>query len=163
MVWVGWGILINDNDVSETSTNERSGENRNNTKLDVRDETGHGTGMPKMGPMVVAMPRTKYAGFSSGNEAPCSQMIGGENEEEVLMGNSMASRLAKKIGCPIFVSCSLGQIGNIRSKGVGDVADLQENVFGDDMGSLSIHAAALAEKKIGKIILERKKRSNLTI
>jgi len=137
MVWIGWGNLIDDDGETQSQ----------------------GCGMPCMGPMVVAMPRTKYAGMSSGDEAPCSQMIGGDNEEEVMMGNTMAMRLAKKIGWPIFVSCSLGEMGNIRSRGMSSgsmMGELQGSAFDGDMGSLAVHAAALAEKEVGRIITERK-------
>jgi hypothetical protein len=134
MVWIGWGKLDSDlqtqTDVSSTTT---------------------GCGMPAMGPTTVAMPRTAYQGMSSGDEAPCSQLIGGTNEEEIMMGNSMASRLAKKSGMPVFVSCSLsGPTG-------GHGLQLQGNAFGSgDEGSLAVHAAALAEKEVGRIILGRK-------
>lgn len=136
MVWIGWGSLI-----------DSDGEKIIN-----------GNGSPRMGPMTVAMPRTRYSGMGSGgNEAPSSQLIGGDNEEEVMMGNSMAGRLAKKTGWPVFVSCSLGEMGNVRN-GSGGMDELQGNAFGDnDLGSLAVHAAALAEKEAGKLILQRQK------
>jgi len=94
--------------------------------------------------------------MSSGDEAPCSQLIGGANEEEIMMGNSMASRLAKKSGMPVFVSCSLSGVGNLMGVGGPGGGDgLQGNAFGDE-GSLAVHAAALAEKEVGRIILGRK-------
>jgi hypothetical protein len=136
MVWIGWGKL-------EASTEDAA--------------AAKATGMPVMGPTTVAMPRTAYRGLSSGDESPCSQLIGGTNEEEVMMGNSMASRLAKKIGLPVFVSCSLSEVGNLRSFGGanGGEEGLLGNAFGD-VGSLAVHAAALAEKEVGRISLERR-------
>eukprot|EP01083_Nonionella_stella_P290813 989502_1 len=143
MVWVGWGDII-DSDTDGSNTTNAS------------------CGMPPMGPMCVAMPRTKFAGMSCADEAPCSQMIGGENEEEVSMGTSMACRLAKKVGIPVFVSCSLerGNGNNAASGGGGGAGgngamdDLQGIV---DMGALALtqHACSLAEKEIGRIVLER--------
>jgi hypothetical protein len=65
MVWIGWGKL-------EASTEDAA--------------AAKATGMPVMGPTTVAMPRTAYRGLSSGDESPCSQLIGGTNEEEVMIG-----------------------------------------------------------------------------
>jgi hypothetical protein len=143
MVWIGWGALVDAHADADAD-------------VDVDSKRISGSGAPRMGPTSVAMPRTKYSGLSSGDEAPCSQMIGGDNEEEVMMGNSMASRLAKKMGWPIFVSCSLGEMGNVRTGSGMGMDGLQGNAFGD-MGSLAVHAAALAEKEVGKIILQRQK------
>jgi len=141
MVWVGWGEL----EITTDTTADNGNGNGNAT-----------TGMPVMGPTTVSMPRTAYRGLSSGDEAPCSQLIGGTNEEEVMMGNSMASRLAKKVGLPVFVSCSLSAVGNLRSVGgPGGEDGLLGNPLGDG-GSLAIHAAALAEREVGRIILERR-------
>ena len=137
MVWVGWGALINaDDEVSKCNANSSCG-------------------APRMGNLAVAMPRSKYSGLSSGNQAPCSQMIGGDNEEEVMIGNNMASRLAKKTGLPIFVSCTLGEMSHIRSGAGASGMDESQGNFLGDMGSLAVHAAALAEKKIGNIIMEQ--------
>ncbi len=136
MVWIGWGNL----DIQECS-DENDGVGINSSS------PVSSSGMPAMGPMVVAMPRTKYAGMSGTDEAPCSQLIGGDNEEEIMMSNSMACRLTQKIGKPVFVSSSLEN---------GDGNDgLQGNAFGD-MGSLELtqQASSLAEKEIGRIILE---------
>jgi len=145
MVWIGWGKLESDSSSATTTTN-------------VNTRTSNGCGMPAMGPTTVAMPRTAYQGMSSGDESPCSQLIGGTNEEEIMMGNSMASRLAKKSGMPVFVSCSLSGVGNLRSVGGPAGGDgLEGNAFGD-VGSLAVHAAALAEKEVGRIILERKEK-----
>jgi hypothetical protein len=147
MVWIGWGSL-EDTDANVDSNNI---ENSSTTSGSVRIS---GSGTPRMGPSTVAMPRTKYGGMSSGGEAPCSQLIGGDNEEEVMMGNNMASRLSKKVGWPIFVSCSLGDMGNLRTGGSG-MEELDGNAFGD-LGSLAVHGAALAEKEVGRIILQKK-------
>eukprot|EP00554_Chaetoceros_debilis_P013791 CAMPEP_0194111380 /NCGR_PEP_ID=MMETSP0150-20130528/10396_1 /TAXON_ID=122233 /ORGANISM="Chaetoceros debilis, Strain MM31A-1" /LENGTH=215 /DNA_ID=CAMNT_0038800793 /DNA_START=48 /DNA_END=695 /DNA_ORIENTATION=+ len=145
MVWVGWGDII-DNDTNIDTTNASCG-------------------MPPMGPMCVAMPRTKFAGMSCADEAPCSQMIGGENEEEVSMGTSMACRLAKKVGTPVFVSCSLERGNgndNVSGSGGGGAGGGGNGAMDDlqgigDMGALALtqHACSLAEKEIGRIILER--------
>mmetsp|Transcript_20552 Transcript_20552/g.30483 ORF Transcript_20552/g.30483 Transcript_20552/m.30483 type:complete len:187 (+) Transcript_20552:133-693(+) len=77
-VWIGWGSV-------------------NNVDAEIV-----GTGLPhRMGPMVVAFPRTY------GGEASCSSLVGGENEEDLVLATSMALRLTTKLGIPIYVSCAL--------------------------------------------------------
>mmetsp|Transcript_6088 Transcript_6088/g.7734 ORF Transcript_6088/g.7734 Transcript_6088/m.7734 type:complete len:228 (-) Transcript_6088:88-771(-) len=144
MVWIGWGESYSDE------------EDR------VENPTSNGKGVPMMGPMVVSMPRSKYAGLGSDFETPCSQLISGPNEEEMMLGFQMASRLSRKCSWPIFVSSSLHQIpdnsGN--SGGRADCMDGLEDMNGSQMfgNSLVIHAAALAEKKVCEIILNRQKK-----
>lgn len=132
MIWIGWGRL------------ELEGNNSSMTSC----------GTPAMGPMCVSMPRTNYQGMGS-NESAISQLIGGLNEEEVILGNHMAARLSKKIGRPVFVSSSLGDMGSLGSTTTSMDGDgLAGNSFGD-VGSLAVHAAALAEKEVGRILLEK--------
>ena len=123
MVWMGWG--------SSVTTSSQDEMNREVI----------GRGLPKMGPLVVAMPRTKYQGLG-GNESACSQLISGENDEEMMMGWQMASRLSKKLGIAIFCSCSFG------------IIDSGALLQGDNSfdGVETIKAAALAEKEVGNII-----------
>lgn len=130
MIWIGWGKLE-----LEGSSSSKS------------------CGTPAMGPMCVSMPRTNYQGMGS-NESAISQLIGGLNEEEVILGNHMAARLSKKIGRPVFVSSSLGDMGSLGSTTTNMDGDgLAGNAFGD-VGNLAVHAAALAEKEVGRILLE---------
>lgn len=118
MVWMGWG-----------------------SSIDTDEEEINGCGLPKMGPLVVAMPRTKYQGLG-GNESACSQLISGENDEEMMLGWQMASRLSKKLGIAVFCSCSFGfDASDIVLQG-GNLSD----------GVETIEAAALAEKEVGNII-----------
>jgi hypothetical protein len=130
MVWLGWGSIEDGN-----------GDSAQN------DSRNTGTGLPVMGPMVVAMPRSKYAGIGSNDEAPCSQLVGGTNEEEMMMGWQMASRLTRKVGWPIFVSSSLDKNDAAKNRVDGIEG------FGD---SDNVHATAMAEKKVADIILKRK-------
>lgn len=118
MVWMGWGSSM---DTSEGEIN--------------------GCGIPKMGPLVVAMPRTKYQGLG-GNESACSQLINSENDEEMMMGWQMASRLSKKLGIAIFCSCSFGFVASDAILQGSSLSDEEE----------TIKAAALAEKEVGSII-----------
>ena len=130
MVWLGWG---------EVEDERRGVEKEIGGNI---SSTSQATGIPSMGPLVVAMPRSKYAGLGSNDEAPCSQLIGGDNEEEMMLGWQMANRLTRKVGWPIFVSSSFYN------------KDSSIKGFGDD--SSFLHGAAMAEKKVAEIILKRK-------
>mmetsp|Transcript_1781 Transcript_1781/g.2562 ORF Transcript_1781/g.2562 Transcript_1781/m.2562 type:complete len:142 (-) Transcript_1781:694-1119(-) len=103
-------------------------------------------GTPNMGAMCVAMPFTEYQGFKTNGESPTSQLVGGECEEDMILGLQMANRLSQKVGWPVYVSCSLGSnIGHIES-------------FGHDAtnSSLAQYATALSEKTVMKILMEKK-------
>lgn len=101
-----------------------------------------------MGPLVVAMPRTKFSGVSrNSEEAPCSQLISGSSDEEMMLGWQMASRLSRKIGWPIFVSCSLGN----------NITGIESGSAMNDFNGLSAQrAAAFSEREVGKILADRK-------
>jgi hypothetical protein len=118
MIWFGWGKL--DNRPSSTAVSGTVGK-----------------GVPNMGQLVAAMPRTKYQGaFSGGSiEASCSQLVGGDSDDQVL-ASQIASRLSRRLGRPVFVSC---QLHNTES---------QEWMTGLDRDTITQHAAALAERKI---------------
>jgi hypothetical protein len=160
MIWIGWGkISIQDDDGKVVSQPQQ-----------INHQSRLGTGIPPMGPLVVATPKTEYKGMSSQNDkaAPCTQLVGGHNEEEMMIGWQMASRISKKIGWPIFVSCSLcsGMItmtdmmqsssSNSSSRSVDfDAAEM--NGYGplDESSTVQL-AAALAEKEVLRILTERK-------
>lgn len=77
-VWIGWGSV---NDVNCEIV---------------------GNKFPRrMGPMVVAFPR------AYGGETSSSSLVGGENEEDLVLATSMALRLTTKLSMPIYVSCAL--------------------------------------------------------
>mmetsp|Transcript_1782 Transcript_1782/g.2564 ORF Transcript_1782/g.2564 Transcript_1782/m.2564 type:complete len:192 (-) Transcript_1782:694-1269(-) len=129
MVWVGWGHLNNQKEEITQNTDEQCG-----------------CGTPNMGAMCVAMPFTEYQGFKTNGESPTSQLVGGECEEDMILGLQMANRLSQKVGWPVYVSCSLGSnIGHIES-------------FGHDAtnSSLAQYATALSEKTVMKILMEKK-------
>mmetsp|Transcript_22821 Transcript_22821/g.41258 ORF Transcript_22821/g.41258 Transcript_22821/m.41258 type:complete len:192 (-) Transcript_22821:119-694(-) len=125
MVWVGWGSLEESDNSADT-----------NSSSPVTPGT-LGKGMPLMGSLAVSMPRTRYAGLSDG-DAACTQLIGGESEEDQMMGWQMATRLSKRTGWPVFVSCSLSSVGNNNNQLEGGLSSHQ--------------VAALAEKEIGRIL-----------
>ena len=142
MVWIGWGEL-DDNDKSQDKSEFKKDPSSGVESLKITN-----SGLPVMGPLVVAMPRSKYAGVGSHDEAPCSQLISGANDEEMMLGWQMASRLTKKVGWPIFVSTSLDKNNEVSLNKV-------EGIEGFDISSVLL-SAALAEKKVGEIILRRK-------
>lgn len=138
MVWIGWG---------ETDEENRPKLQSDNITGEESTTTITNSGIPVMGPMVVAMPRSKYAGIGSEDEAPCSQLISSPNDEEMMLGWQMASRLTRKVGWPIFVSTSLDK---------NDASlDKVEGMEGFVDSSIS-YSAALAEKKVAEIILKKK-------
>ncbi len=153
MVWIGWGDLEERESECETEKCEGTGA--------VAGAVA-GTGIPTMGPMVVAMPRSKYAGLGGGSsedvQVPCSQLISGPDDEEMMLGFQMASRLAKKVGWPVFVSSSLDTNTNNSSDASMNMDRVEgmEGGFGFGDSSSVSYAAALAEKKVGEIILKRK-------
>jgi hypothetical protein len=104
-----------------------------------------------MGPVVVAMPRSKYQGaFSAHSESPVSHLIGSGNSDDQLLAGQMASRLSQKHNIAVFCSCQL--VEDVDSMSMGE----QGWSMGMDRDLLSYRAAALAEKEIGRRIQERK-------
>jgi len=133
MIWIGWGDI-------------KADESANSLCIGNCDTVG--TGTPMMGPLVVAMPRTNFSGVSRNSvEVPCSQLISGSNDEEMMVGWQMASRLSRKVGWPIFVSCSLGS----------DTTGMESGPRINDFDGLSAQrAAAFSEREVGKILTDRK-------
>lgn len=193
MIWIGWGASLAPLSLQHEQQQEQDENRQNPPQI--------GTGMPIMGPLVVAMPQrhykgafgstsTSYSNYSSScsssptttrmtnamrMESPCSQLIGGDQELEIMLGNSMAMRLAQKIGKPVYVSCSLSNACNTTSSSrsnheeedaaAGGGGGMTISSIMKQQGSLDVdmeksalvtHAAALAEQKIGKLILDKK-------
>jgi len=149
-LWIGWGDQEHNQSPSSTSNSSRPL-----------------ASLPPMGPLVVSMPRFKYIGMSSSSssstngESPCSQLIGGENEDDQMIGWQMASRLSKKFGWPVLVACSLACTGT----GTGTMGEGSATIVASDAvsGDISINAAALqahraaalGEKEIGRILTDK--------
>ncbi len=100
-----------------------------------------------MGPMVVAMPRTKYQGaFSSDatSGTSCSQLVGGDSCDDQMILHQMASRLSHKLNMPIFVS---GDLSSHTHAVLGE-----ELLSGLDPSVVAQRAAALAEREVSRIV-----------
>ena len=139
-LWIGWG----DCEQQESSKDSR----KSRRPL---------SSLPPMGPLVIAMPRMNYAGTTSANEeAACSQLIGGENEEDQMIGWQMASRLTKKIGWPILVACSLASTNKSISGALQLMPGADEGNTNALSSMASQRAAALGEKEIYRILITLK-------
>jgi len=122
MIWMGWGKI-----------------QQNCTQAPQM------SGVPSMGQLVVAMPRTKYKGaFSDEGGASTSQLVGGDSEDQIL-GAQMASRLSTTLGYPIFVSCHF------------NAADNLEWMAGLEKSAVTQRAAALAERKVRLLLQDYSK------
>ena len=106
-----------------------------------------------MGDLVIAMPRTKYqSSGSSGNEPSCSQLIGGADsvgigDGDALLASQMASRLSRKTGLAVLVSCQLSS--GVEGGGGSDWTS------GMDLELVAHKAAALAEREILRIVRDQ--------
>jgi Proteasome assembly chaperone 4 len=94
-----------------------------------------------MGPLIVAMPRTRYQGFEAIGDST-SKLIGCESEDDEMMARQMSSRLSQRLGIPIFVSCSFAGASPLACEGV-------------DEGMIRHRAAAWAEREIYRLLKEK--------
>lgn len=132
MVWFGWssvGTVDNDNKNMINSVGHVS-------EIRRRENSSP---LPIMGPLAIAMPRTKY---NKDQQQASTQLLGGESEEDQMMGHQISCRLSKKLSCPVLVSCSL----NIGRNMIGNITD----------EFIAQRAAAFAEREIGKIVLRER-------
>ena len=121
MIWFGWGRIQHQSDKTAR-------------------------GIPIMGQVVIAMPRTTYKGaFANSHESSSSQLVGG-GEEDQMIGGQMACRLSQRLGFPIIVSCCLA------SEGV----QMETLLSGLDRSSVAQRAAALAEREVARLLTEHK-------
>jgi hypothetical protein len=100
------------------------------------------TGNPAMGPLSLSMPAPKQINYPT----PSTQLLGGSSEEDMILGQQVSCRLAKKIGWPVFVSCSF----NESNVGGGD--------FGLGLDVSPAMAVAIAEKEVARILMREKER-----
>ncbi|KAL3797844.1 hypothetical protein HJC23_006882 [Cyclotella cryptica] len=105
------------------------------------------TGNPPMGSLSLSMPPSKQS--SVHNDVPSTQLIGGSSEEDMILGQQISARLAKRVGWPIFVSCSFHGWGD--DSGSGEAFCLGMDVSPQ-------LAAAVAEKEVARILIREKER-----
>ena len=150
IVWVGWGKV----DTTSTSSSTTTSIAAANAVI--------GSGIPEMGPLVVAMPRTSYRGAfgnSRSSEPSTSTLIGSDTTEDSLLASQMSSRLSLKSGRAVLVSCQLLQQQHhqlqlqqeMAGMGMG-IADDNDWSAGLNHDMISHKAAALAEKEIWRIL-----------
>lgn len=99
-------------------------------------------GNPAMGSLSLSMPPPKHINYAP----PSTQLLGGNSEEDMILGQQVSCRLAKKIGWPIYVSCSFNESGE------------EGNEFGLGLDVSPAMAVAVAEKEVAKILLREKER-----
>jgi hypothetical protein len=100
------------------------------------------SGNTAMGSLSLSMPPPKHINYAP----PSTQLLGGNSEEDMILGQQVSCRLAKKIGWPIYVSCSFNESG-------GD-----GNEFGLGLDVSPAMAVAVAEKEVARILLREKER-----
>ena len=155
MVWFGWGDLVPSSAGDDAAAAASEAGGASSTAKVV------GSGVPpSMGPILLSYPSASSA---AGAEPATTQLMGGESEEDMVVGHQMAARLARKVGMPVYVCSSIhstpapssgGGGGGMGMVGAGMMESEAPTGFG---GSLGQKAAALAEREVGRILLERKR------
>lgn len=87
-----------------------------------------------MGPLLLAMPRSRYQG-AFGSDTPVTKLVGHDQEDTELLAGKMASRLTQRIQKAVFVSCDLEPVTN-----------------GSANHKLQQTVAALAEREVYRIL-----------
>ena len=145
IVWFGWGTV---------ERREDGGNEGDNNGSSSTTASSVGTGRPPMGSLSLSMPPSTRKVPSSSSSIPTSQLLGGSSEEDMMLGQQISARLAKRIGWPVFVSCSFS--------GWNDDSGRQDGMSpalaaGFDDAAMP---AVLAEKEIARILMEEKERLN---
>ena len=82
-----------------------------------------------------------------------TQLLGGSSEEDMILGQQISTRIAKRVGWPIFVSCSFsGREGNSS----GGIEGQEGDILSSDDDSMRQYSATLAEKEVARILLTEK-------
>lgn len=116
-----------------------------------------------MGPLALSMPPAiRNDGRPNPDGVPTTQLLGGSSEEDMILCHQISARLAKRVGWPVFVSCSFSGWGADSSGGGSSGGAGQDDLMAspalsagyDD--SAQRHAAALAEREVARILLDEK-------
>lgn len=115
-----------------------------------------------MGSLTLSMPPVTRNGRPSLDGVSTTQLMGGSSEEDMILGHHISARLAKRIDCPIFVSCSLSGWGGDSGgciaaggggRGQGTTSEMSSPALSAGYDeSLQQHAAALAEREVSRIL-----------
>ena len=119
-----------------------------------------------MGSLALSMPPITRNGRQILHGVPTTQLLGGSSEEDMIHGAQISSRLAKRVGWPVFVSCSLSGWGD-DSHGSSNSGGVQEGVNAMSSPAMSAgyddsmqqHAAAMAEREVSRILLNEKEKN----
>ncbi|KAL9179915.1 hypothetical protein ACHAXT_007885 [Thalassiosira profunda] len=141
VVWFGWGAL-EEGDAGDFVT-------------EAEGAVSVGNGKPPMGPLALSMPPIHRGGRPRPDEVPTTQLVGGSSEEDMMLGHQISARLAKRVGWPVFVSCSFGGRGEDSGGSATGGGDAASSTGYDD--SMTQHASALAEREVSRILLHEKK------
>jgi hypothetical protein len=136
VIWFGWGAIeaVGEEDVVNN------------------DDDGCysvGNGRPPMGSLALSMPPYN----SRQNEVSSTQLLGGMSEDDMILGHQISARLAKRIGWPIFVSCSFGGWAGDSGGSIKGGAAVSSAGYDD---STQRHAVSLAEREISRILMLEK-------
>lgn len=130
------------------------------------------SGKPPMGSLALSIPPVIRSGRPRLDSVSTTQLMGGSSEEDMILGHHISARLAKRNGCPIFVSCSLSgwggdSVGSVAA-GVGGGQGVASELLSSPAlsagydNSLQQHAAALAEREVSRILsLEMQDMNNM--
>jgi hypothetical protein len=158
VVWFGWGGIektTGDGDYgggggATTTTTTTTSENDDGVLSIV------GNGRPPMGPLALSMPPN----VRDGGTVPSTQLLGGSSEDDTILGHQISARLARRVGWPIFVSCSLscgwGDDRGSEGGGAGSSASPAASAGYDE--DAQRRAAAMAEREASRILLLEKER-----
>jgi hypothetical protein len=156
VVWFGWGGIE-----KTTSEGDGGGGGVATTAAEKYDDVSSvGNGRPPMGPLALSMPPNIIRPNAT---VSSTQLLGGSSEDDMIMGNQISARLARRVGWPIFVSCSLCGWGADRGaygggEGVAAATTSPATSAGYDENALR-RAAALAERKASRLLLLEKERA----
>jgi len=142
IVWFGWGDI-------------EAGEATSAVK-EVNGVLSVGNGKPPMGSLALSMPPVIRNGRPRLDGVPTTQLLGGSSEEDMILGHQISARLAKRVGWPIFVSCSFSGLGGDSGGGATGGQDAMAPPSAGFEDSLPQHAPALAEREVSRILLHEK-------
>ncbi|KAL3826403.1 hypothetical protein ACHAXA_008611 [Cyclostephanos tholiformis] len=148
VVWFGWGSIeeiIDDDDDDDG----------------VGISSAVGCGMPSMGPLSLSMPpatsSTMRRGGTSASTVSSTLLLGGTSEDDMILGRRASERLARLVGWPIYVSCSICAGGAGMSSMASSSSAAAAGYEYDDITG-QMRAAAMAEKEASRILLLERER-----